>query len=157
MIRFLSSVLFVSDIAASRLFYEELLGQKVEADFGLNVGFVGGFALWQSAHAQQTIASPEVVPPTPAGCGNCELYFETESLDEVWAKLAQAGVPCVHPIREQPWGQRVFRVFDPDRHLVDVGEPMLVVVRRFMAEGQTVEQIAARTFMPAEIVRTMAG
>ena len=157
MIRFLSSVLFVSDITASRRFYEELLGQKVEGDFGLNVAFAGGFALWQSVHAQQTIASPEVVPPTPAGCGNGELYFETESLDEVWAKLAQAGVTCVHSIREQPWGQRVFRVFDPDRHLVDIGEPMPVVVRRFIAQGQTVEQIAARTFMPVEMVRTMAG
>ena len=73
------------------------------------------------------------------------------------AKLAQAGVTCVHPIREQPWGQRVFRVFDPDRHLVDIGEPMPVVVRRFIAQGQTVEQIAARTFMPVELVRTMAG
>ena len=157
MIRFLSSVLFVSDITASRRFYEELLGQKVEGDFGLNVGFAGGFAIWQSAHAQQTIASPEVVPPTPVGCGNCELYFETESLDAVWAKLAAGGVTCVRPIREQPWGQGVFRVVDPGPHLVDIGEPMPVVVRRFIAQGQTVEQIAARTFMPVEMVRTMAG
>ena len=29
----------------------------------------------------------------------------------------------VHPIRMEPWGQRVFRIFDPDKHVVELGEP----------------------------------
>lgn len=156
MIRFISSVLFVEDIVASRRFYEGLLGQKVTADFGPNVGFENGLAIWQSAHAQQTIGSPAVIPPRPAGAGNCELYFESDCLEEIRDKLEQAGVAAAHPIREQPWCQRVFRVFDPDRHLVDIAEPMPVVVRRLMAQGLTVEQIAARTFLPETVVREYA-
>jgi catechol 2,3-dioxygenase-like lactoylglutathione lyase family enzyme len=43
-----SSVLFVQDIAASRRFYQELLGQAVEMDFGSSVDFYGGFTLWSA-------------------------------------------------------------------------------------------------------------
>lgn len=38
-IRFQSSVIFVQEIETSRYFYEELLGQEVEFDFGENVSF----------------------------------------------------------------------------------------------------------------------
>jgi catechol 2,3-dioxygenase-like lactoylglutathione lyase family enzyme len=54
-ITYQSSVMFVQDIAASRRFYEDLLGQEVDMDFGPNVGFKGGFALWQVDHAFQMI------------------------------------------------------------------------------------------------------
>ena len=53
--QFQSSVIFVQDIPASRQFYEGLLGQQVLMDHGPNVGYVGGFALWQAEHAYQTI------------------------------------------------------------------------------------------------------
>ena len=53
-IQFQSSVLFVKDIAASRRFYEKLLGQTVDIDFGPNVGFKG-FSIWQIDHASEMI------------------------------------------------------------------------------------------------------
>ena len=54
-IQFQTAVLFVQDIEASRNFYEKLLGQEVEMDFGPNVSFKGGFAIWQIEHAAQMI------------------------------------------------------------------------------------------------------
>jgi catechol 2,3-dioxygenase-like lactoylglutathione lyase family enzyme len=40
-------VFFVSDIGASKRFYNEALGQKIVADFGANVGFEGGLSPWE--------------------------------------------------------------------------------------------------------------
>jgi catechol 2,3-dioxygenase-like lactoylglutathione lyase family enzyme len=40
----------VEDIAVSRQFYEEVLGQTVLYDFGENIRFHGGFALQQRDH-----------------------------------------------------------------------------------------------------------
>lgn len=51
----------------------------------------------------------------------------------------------------------MFRVADPDGHLVEVGEPMPRVVARFAAEGLSVEVIAERTSMPVEIVRRIVA
>jgi hypothetical protein len=34
-------------------------------------------------------------------------------------------VEYVHPLREQPWRQRVVRFYDPDHHIIEVGESFL--------------------------------
>ena len=155
-IQFLSSVLFVQDVEASRNFYEKLLGQEVEMDFGPNVGFKGGFAIWQIDHASQMIFERPANGTDQLGRKNFELYFEAVDLDAVLGRLTDAGVSMVHPIREHPWGQCVFRVYDPDGHIVEVGEPMPVVIQRFLAQGMTPEAVAERTSMPLEIVRQVA-
>ena len=41
-------------------------------------------------------------------------------------------------------GRRVVRFYDPDGHLIEVGEDMGMVVRRFLASGQTLEEVSAR-------------
>ncbi len=155
-IKFESSVIFVKDIDVSRRFYEDLLEQKVAMDFGPNVGFESGFALWQVDHAYEMIFSAPANDPTPLGRKNVELYFETDALDDVFARITQAQVPLVHPPYEQPWGQRAFRVYDPDGHIVELGEPMPVVVIRLLASGLSMEEAAQRTGMPLEMVREMA-
>ena len=155
-IQFQSSVIFVKDIEASRRFYEELLAQKVLMDHGPNVAFVGGFAIWQVDHACQMIFERPSSEGDQLGRENCELYFEADDLDAVYARLSDAGVRFVHPVREHPWGQRVFRFYDPDGHIVELGEPMPVVIQRFLAQGMSVEEVAQRTSMPPEIVQQIA-
>ena len=56
-------------------------------------------------------------------------------------------------MREQPWGQQVVRVRDPDGHIVEVGEPIPVFVARFLAQGMSVDEAAERTSVPADVVR----
>lgn len=155
-IQFQSSVVFVKDMARSRQFYENLLHQKVAMDHGPNVGFEGGFALWQVDHACQTIFGSSVDAGGQLGCRNIELYFETDELDTIWVQVTQADVPLVHPVHEQPWGQRVFRIYDPDGHIVELGEPMPVVIARFLSGGLSAEDTAQRTSMPLEIVQQVA-
>jgi hypothetical protein len=67
---------------------------------------------------------------------------------EVWA---------VHPLREHPWGQCVFRVYDPDGHIVEIGEPMPIVIQRFLAQGLSLEAVSEKTSMPLEIVQQIAA
>jgi catechol 2,3-dioxygenase-like lactoylglutathione lyase family enzyme len=163
-IKFQSSVIFVQDIEASRRFYRDLLGQEVAMDHGPNVGFVGGFAIWQVEHACEVMFDrPPHRPNVPMGSQagqlgreNLELYFESADLDAVWARLSEAKVSLAHPLREQPWGQRVFRIYDPDGHIVEVGEPMPVVILRFLGQGMSLNEVAGRTSMPLEIVRQIA-
>src|SRR3989304_4179729 len=102
-ITFQSTVIFVQDIPRSRRFYEDLLGQKVDMDFGVNVGYVGGFAIWQIDHAHQTVFGQPRNIPDPIGQENCELYFESPEVDAAWKRISiEARV--VHPVMEQPWG-----------------------------------------------------
>ncbi len=155
-IKLSAAVIFVKDIAASRKFYEQVLGQKVLMDHGPNVGYEGGFALWQRDHASQIIFNR----PTTGENGhnnNAELYFETFELDEALQKLEAEKVEFVHPMVEQPWGQRVFRFYDPDGHIIELGEPMPAVIRRFLAQGLSSAEIAQRTSMPLEIVEQISS
>ena len=156
-IQFQSSVIFVRDIQLSRQFYEELLGQEVEMDFGANVGYKGGFAIWQVDSAFEMIYQRPAERTDRLGRDNFEIYFETEELDAIWTQMSNAGVEVVHPVHEQPWGQRAIRVYDPDGHIVEVGEPMPLVIARFLAQGMTAEEVAKRTFMPLEVVQQIRG
>ena len=59
-------------------------------------------------------------------------------------------ISYVHPVHQQPWGQRAMRFYDPDGHIIEVGETMPSVVRRFLAQGLTLEEVAQRMDVPLE-------
>jgi catechol 2,3-dioxygenase-like lactoylglutathione lyase family enzyme len=151
MVNFMGTLIAVDDIARSRRFYEQLLGQKVKFDHGRDVAYEGGFSIHQSSHFQSLLGETAQRPLTKKA-NNGELYFDTDELDAFCRRLAEAGVESVHGIREQPWGQRVARFYDPDGHIVEIGEPMEVVVRRFRREGKSVEDIARKTSLPRDFV-----
>jgi catechol 2,3-dioxygenase-like lactoylglutathione lyase family enzyme len=156
-IKYHSTVLFVRDIAASRYFYETLLGQRVSVDYGPNVGFEGGFGIWQIEHALDHVFGETAKASGALGRANLETYFECKDMDAVWDRLVSAGVKAVHPLIEQSWGQRVLRVYDPDGHIVEIGEPLPAAARRLIASGKTVEQIAEQMTLLIETVREMLG
>lgn len=82
------------------------------------------------------------------------MYFEEEDLDSFLKKLKEMNsIEYVHELKEQPWGQRVIRFYDPDMHIIEVGEPMESVVKRLLSEGLSVEETSKRTLMPEEFVR----
>jgi catechol 2,3-dioxygenase-like lactoylglutathione lyase family enzyme len=156
-IQYAGSAIFVEDINASRRFYEKLLDQEVDIDFGPSVGFKSGFALWQVDHAYEIICGHAPNRSEHLGPQNFELISETADLDALSAQLAEAGVEFVHPLCEQPWGQRVFRIYDPDGHTLEVAEPMPAVIARLLGEGMPADAVAARTGMPLEVVEQVAS
>lgn len=63
------------------------------------------------------------------------------------------SIRYVHELKEQPWGQRVIRLYDPDMHIIEIGEPMQSVVKRLLSKGLSVEETVKKTLMPEEFVK----
>lgn len=149
--KFICSLIVVDDMEISKNFYQNVLNQKVKYDFGENVIFEGDFSIHLKSHFGKLIGlSPDDIIQKSH---NSELYFEDDDLDSLLAKLEESGVvEYIHGIKEQPWGQRVIRFYDPDMHIIEVGESMESVARRFLSEGFSVEETAKRISMPEEFV-----
>lgn len=49
-------------------------------------------------------------------------------------------------------GQRVVRFYDPDRYIIEVGENMKAVCKRFIDSGMTPEQVAERMDVPMQYI-----
>ncbi|MFZ6028333.1 MAG: VOC family protein [Chloroflexota bacterium] len=150
--KYFGPLIVVEEIAPARKFYEEVLGQRVQLDLGENVSFEGSFAIHRKAHYQSLLGDAQQFP-IARKAHNFELYFETEDLAAIDRRLKEAGTRYLHEIREQPWAQRVLRVYDPDDHIVEIGETMEAVVIRLCREGMTAEQASQRTGMPLEFVQ----
>jgi catechol 2,3-dioxygenase-like lactoylglutathione lyase family enzyme len=149
--KFESAVFFVKDVEKSKKFYVNVLGQKILMDFGRNVGFEGGFAIWEADYALNTIFE-EKANKLSVGGNNVEIYFEVVNLDGLLQKLKKEGIELIHPIREHQWGQRGFRFYDPDHHIIEVSEPMLNVVVRMYQNGMNINEIEKKSMMPKEFI-----
>ena len=151
MLKFVSPLIVVEEMARARSYYEHLLGQKVKFDFGPNVTFHGDFALHLKSHFQSLLGEGAQYPVTKqANWG--ELYFETDKLEPIHQRLNEAGIEFIHAICEQPRGQRVMRLYDPDGHIVEIGETMEAVVWRFHRQGFSIDRIMVKSAMPREFV-----
>ena len=87
------------------------------------------------------------------GGNDAELYFEEDRFDGFVRRLESLEIQYIHPVKEHPWGQRVVRFYYPDRHILEVGENLAAVCRRFLDSGLTPEQTAERMDVSLEYVR----
>lgn len=132
----------------SREFYEKILGQKVKHDFGENITFEGDFAIHLDSHFSQLIDGKVI----HKGSNNFELYFEEDDLEVFLRKLNINNVQLVHPLREQPWKQRVIRFYDPDMNIIEVGESLESTAARLSSQGNTNTDIAKLMGVPIEAI-----
>jgi len=151
MLTYIGPLMVVEDMARARAFYEDLLGQTVKFDFGENVQFEGGFSLHLKAHFQALLGGAETFPVCRRAHWG-EIYFELDDLETLFQRLSNARVEFIHAIHEQPWGQRVMRFYDPDSHIIEVGESLQAVVWRFYQQGLPIEQISEKSSMPRTFV-----
>lgn len=148
--KYCSPLLAVKNIEVSKKFYQEVLNQKLISDFGINVTFEGPFALQQDYNWLLSIPKEEILTKSK----NFELYFEVEDLDNVFENLKQnPEIQFVHDIKEYDWGQRVIRIYDPDWHIIEIGEDMIFVIKRYLQQGLSPEEISKRTMYPLELVK----
>lgn len=147
--KYICPLLVVSDMQKSRQFYETLLGQKVILDYGENITFQGNFALHLQSQYQSLISNKEI----KTGGNDFELYFEYDDVEKMAEQLKEAGITFVHEMREQPWRQRVVRFYDPDRHIIEIGESLEHLSFRLYQEGMTVNEITKIIMMPEEFVK----
>lgn len=142
-------LLAVADMERSLAFYETVLDLRVVLDFGANKTLTGGLCLqtldtWRSFLGTDQVAF---------GGNDAEIYFEEDRFDAFAERLSTLPIQYVHPVKEHRWGQRVVRFYDPDRHIIEVGENMAAVCRRFLDSGLTPEQTAERMDVSLEYVR----
>lgn len=151
--KFSNPMIVVSDIEKSKQFYYKVLGLKVVNDFGANVTLTDGLVLqtkdtWVNFINKQ---DSEII----FGGNAAELYFEEDNFDDFVQKInAIEGINYVHFVLEHSWGQRVVRFYDPDKHIIEVGENMVMVVRRFLNSGLSIEQTAVRMDVPIDYIKS---
>jgi len=142
----------VKDINASRKFYETIFGLKVKYDFGTNIAFNCGLSLQEDFSKLTGISENEIKYKT----NNFELYFEEDDLDNFILRLNEnKNIEYLHQIKEYYWGQRVIRIYDLDKHIIEIGESMDYVIKRFLKNGLSVEETARITIYPIEYVKRL--
>lgn len=62
-------------------------------------------------------------------------------------------IDYVHRLIEHNWGQRVVRFYDLDKHIIEVGENIVIVVKRFAKSGLSAEEIATRMDVPLDYIK----
>jgi len=151
--KFEAAMLVVDDINRSRAFYCDVFGLEVVMDFGENITFNAGFSLQEKALWTKFINVEETAIVYRGN--DMELYFEEDKLDDFLEHLKTfEGIKYLHDVEEAAWGQRTIRFYDPDYHIIEVGESMGMVCQRFYDQGMTIEAIVERTMMPAEVVKS---
>ena len=142
----------VRDMERALAFYRDVLGLEVVNDFGDNVVLTGGLSM-------QTLETwADFLGKAPDhirfGGNDVEMYYVADDFDAFLGILKDhPDVELVHPQVEHRWGQRVVRLYDPDRHVIEVGEAISDVCRRFRDSGLDEEGIARRMDVPVEYVR----
>lgn len=142
-------MIIVKDIDKSVKFYNEVLGLQVVLDFGANKTLTGGLVLQTEETYKDFIGADDI----SYGGKNFEIYFEEDDFDSFSERIKKYDIDYVHPVIEHSWGQRVVRFFDPDKHIIEVGENMKTVCRRFIESGLTPEQTAHRMDVPLDFVK----
>jgi catechol 2,3-dioxygenase-like lactoylglutathione lyase family enzyme len=151
-LRYTCSLIAVSDLDVSRRFYEEVLGQKVVLDLGWNLMFDGGFAIQLNFADIISIEKETVMKKSH----NFELYFEEDDFDAFINRLKKIDdIEYVHQPKKHDWQQRVVRIYDPDKHIIEIGESMAVIARRYLSQGLSVEKTAKIIQHPVEFVESL--
>lgn len=121
---FYNTIVFVKDVAASRRFYEDVIGIRAVEDHGTIVFFENHFTIHDGKALLGTVFGKTPRFNRRNGKKNLEIYFETDSIEESLGRVRESGARLIHGIENQAWGQRVFRFYDPDGHIVEIGEAM---------------------------------
>ena len=139
--KYTCTVISVADINLSRKFYEDLFGLELYQNYGINISFTCGLSLQQEFDWLINLPKEEILKKS----NNIELCFEEEYFDNFIEKLKEYhSIKYLGDVIEHSWGQRVIRFYDLDGHLIEVGEPMKIVINRFLAKGLTMNEISIK-------------
>ena len=120
MTRFFNSIPFSRDLAKTIAFYRDLVGVEPIEQYEKFVLFRDGLAFHDGASLHRYAFGDEG-DGSPWGRENLVLYFVADDLDARFERIS-AEAPILHPIREVPHGERLFRCLDPDGHVVELGD-----------------------------------
>ena len=126
-LKFISTIAFVKDINKSKKFYTEILGLTIVKDFHTIVFFENQFVIHDSKNLIKTIFKKKYYNSFfKQGRKNLLICFEYADINEIFNKVKLSGAKIIHKVEKQAWGQNVFRFYDYDNHIVEIGEPFEV-------------------------------
>jgi predicted enzyme related to lactoylglutathione lyase len=99
------------DPAASRAFYEDVIGLEL----GMDLGWIATFRSPSNETAQLSVLSSDATAPVAP-----DVSIEVEDVDAVHARAVEQGCEIVHPLSDEPWGVRRFFVRDPNGAVINV-------------------------------------
>jgi catechol 2,3-dioxygenase-like lactoylglutathione lyase family enzyme len=97
--------------AASREFYEQVLGLEVAMD----LGWILTFAAPGNPAAQISVLSRDAGAPVEP-----DISVEVDDVDEAYDTARRMGCEIVHPLTDEAWGVRRFFVRAPNGSVVNV-------------------------------------
>jgi len=112
-------ILITADLRAALGFYRDLLGATVTYEFPGPDGEPGYVGL-ELGSCHLGIGRDPEAPAEPSE--RFSLWVYADDCDAAVERLRAAGVTIVAEPVDQPWGERVARVLDPDGNLVIVGQ-----------------------------------
>ena len=148
--KFKKAMLIVKDIDVSSKFYKDVLGLRVVCDFGDNKTLTGGLVL-QTMDSYKELSGLEDIS---FKSNSFEIYFEEDDFDAFVKKLEKMDISYVHQLIEHSWGQKVIRFYDPDMHIIEVGENIKAVCLRFLNSVMSKEEVAKRMDVPLKFVES---
>jgi catechol 2,3-dioxygenase-like lactoylglutathione lyase family enzyme len=148
--KYSGTLLSVGDIPRARRLYEGLLGCVVSMDLGVHVSYTNGIFLQQEKSWLSFIGKRR--SEIAYGANDAELYFEEHEIESFYVRLRVFDVELLHELIEHSWGQRVVRFYDYDGHIIEVGEHLGDVARRFLNGGMTREEAAKRMDITPEAI-----
>lgn len=149
--KYKNTVLIVQDLSRSKAFYKHVLGLRVLLDFNGSITLSSGIVLHSYEIWKDLIRKndQEIILQNHAS----ELSFEIEDIDDFMNILKARNIPLLHPLKEYAWGQRVVRFYDPDGHVIEVGESMKKVAKRFLSQGLSYEETAKLMNVPIDYIK----
>jgi lactoylglutathione lyase len=112
-------ILVTSDLGAALGFYRDLLGGTVSYEFRGPDGEPGYVALELGTAHLGLVRDPDAnAGPSP----RFSLWVYAGDCDAAVERLREGGVTIVEEPTDQPWGERVARVLDPDGNVVLIGQ-----------------------------------
>ncbi|HSJ72959.1 MAG TPA: VOC family protein [Miltoncostaeaceae bacterium] len=114
-------ILTVADLDRSLAFYAGLLGGSVTYRFPEEGDPV--FVTLDLGGGSLGLGEDPGVPPAP-GPARVELCAYAEDCDAAVEALRDAGTPVLDEPADQPWGERMARVADPDGNRVLILTPL---------------------------------
>ena len=90
-----STAIFVKNVELSKKIYHDILGLEIEFDFGKNIIFKGGIAIWE-INQNHIIPKKLGINCLYTTSNRFELYFETENIEVVYNTLQKAKATFLH-------------------------------------------------------------
>ncbi len=113
-----SSIILTKDMERAIGFYRDVMGLELQKQFETVAFFQNGLIVHDEAVYLSYIDKPGHVSQG----FKAVYYYIASDIDEIYRSLQEKKVEFIHGLETQSWGERVFRFYDPDGNVIEIGD-----------------------------------